>query len=157
MSWIAIFLESSFILPERDEELNFVLNFKDFIFKMVIPSMIKKHGYNPNNVQTDEQIIKEMVEMIFDMVLHATFERITEENSRYKITFVLSNKGKLYFKTILNLPSTHRGETFFQKIDPYETYRSIVQPDATLLPDLIEYYLRDIINNLDDYLERNKE
>jgi len=157
MSWFAIFLERSFIFPERNGELNFVLHFKDLIFKMVIPSMIKKHGYNPNDVQTDEQIIKEMIGIIFDMVLYATFERITEEKSRYKITFVLSNEGKLSFKTILNLPTTHRSETFFQKIDPDEIYRSDVQPDETLLPVLIEYYLRDIMNNLDDYIERNKE
>jgi hypothetical protein len=157
MSWVAIFLESTFILPENNEEQNLIINFKDIIFKMIIPDMIKKYGYNPNEVQTNENVLREFIDLIFEMISHATFEIITEEKSMYKITFNLINGGKLIFKTIRNLPITHCNQTYFQKIDPYKIYSHEVQPDPTLLPILIEYYLKDIMGNFNDYFERNKE
>lgn len=157
MLWIAIFLESTFILPKNGEEQNLIINFKDIIFKMIIPNMIKKYGYNPNDAQTNENVLREFIDLIFEMILNATIEIITDEHPMYKITFNLINDGKLIFKTIKKLPITHCNQTYFQKIDPYKIYSHEVRPDPTLLPILIEYYLKDIMENFNDYFERNKE
>ena len=73
----------------------------------------------------------------------------------YMVHFHLNTRGHLFFKTYRNRPATHRDKTYFQKINRGSVYRSIVQPDPTLLPTLVKFYISDIIDDIAVYEKYN--
>lgn len=113
-------------------------------------------GFDPEKGTTvsDKQVIDRCVKILFGKMHGAVFEDVPEGG--YMVRFQFSYDGEFFFRTHRNLPAPLRGREYFQKIDPSKVYRSIVQPDPTLLPKMIEFYIADILDDMGAYEKCNK-
>ena len=132
---------------------NFIPHIKK-LSSSVLATILMERGFDPKNPIPDADIIKSCKDILFENMNSAEVEDLPEGG--YMVHFNLRTGGKLFFKTYRTRPATHREKKYFQKILRGEVYRSIVQPDPTLLPTLIEFYINDILDDYDTYEKYNK-